>query len=481
MTSLRLATCLTFCAAAAVAQGPDFLITYSQPETSLSGSNGTSLQSLLPNEIHHLEYSNGPCSSLSAEKWSPRTCFHTMAGDENSDAMYWNPTLFGSIDALCEGMSMTPIGGSNPRTVFFSPSVAMQTGVSAPNMLRPGDVARIVRNGAGDGQVEYFLNRDDLNIALGLPLATPLDVDAVAWSPNYGVLFSLDADYVINTPCGPMLLQDGGVGLIPAWAITWTPDLRVAATAPNSAVVAYSEAAIDACVVAANVTNRFGACLTQGIDLEALEIDWSGAGSTAFPCPGAVAVVPDVIFSVETGTGASVLTTAGGGAIHANTCTVMGRSCGSGPTLGMQSGIQPTSATVGAPSYVNALCGTWTLRYSLQARQPVLNSSPSGLPLGATQFDINSPAPWNFIFVTFAPSGINAVPTSVAGFPFSLLGFPDYYPVNTFYNLFPTIGGTCTFPSFPIPPNFPVKLLFQSVGIVNGQVEFSTPAMLDIL
>ena len=53
--------------AALAAQGPDFLITYSQPEVTLSGTNGTALQFLQPNEIAHLQYSNGPCSSLSAE------------------------------------------------------------------------------------------------------------------------------------------------------------------------------------------------------------------------------------------------------------------------------------------------------------------------------------------------------------------------------------------------------------------------------
>ena len=467
-------------AAAVAAQGPDFLITYSQPETTLSGSNGTPLQNLLPNEISHLEYHITPCT-LSAEKWSPRACFHAMAGDENSNAMYWNPTIFGSIDALVEGVSMTPIAGSNPRTVFFSPSLPMGNGVSALP-LRPGDVGRIVRNTSGDGQVEYFLRMEDTNMALGLPLTTPIDVDAIAFSTNYGVFFSLDQDIAITTPCGPMLLQDGAIAVIPNWAITYTPDFRVASVLPNSAFVLYDELAVDAMVANAQVTNRLGVCLTTAGDLEALDIDWAGAGTSINPCPGAILWAPDLIFSVENGTGASVLSTQGGGSIYGNTCTLMGSPCSSGlPTFGPQTGIRPTSAFVGAPSYVNALCSTWTLRYALQARNPVLNSSPSGLPAGATLFDINSPAPLNFIFVTFVPSGVNAVPFSAPGSPWSLFGFPDQYPVQNYYMWSPTIGGTSTFPSFALPPNFPVKLLFQSVGIVNGLVEFSTPAILDIL
>ena len=103
----------------------------------------------------------------------------------------------------------------------------------------------------------------------------------------------------------------------------------------------------------------------------------------------------------------------------------------------------------------------------------------SPVPANTVVFDINSPAPLNFVFVTFVPAGANAVPTSTAGFPFSLLGFPDYYQTNFFYNWFPTAGGTCTFPvTFGLP--FPMKLLFQSVGVVNGGIEFSTPAILDV-
>ncbi|MCA8975529.1 MAG: hypothetical protein KDC98_12470 [Planctomycetes bacterium] len=465
----------------ALAAQSDFLLTYSQTETTLSGSNGTSLAVLRPNEIAHLEYSNGPCSSLSAEKWAPRTAFHTMAGDENGDAMYWNPAIFGAIDALLEGVSATPVGGVNLRTIFWSPDVAMGAGVSAPNQLRPGDIGHIVRNSAGDGRVEYFITQEQINNALGIPLNTPIDVDAAAFQPGIGVFLSLDSDQPAMTPCGPMLIQDGAIFLIPDTALTYTPDFRIAATSPSSVFVLYTEAQVDAMVANALVTDRFGACLTQAVDTESLSFDWNGAGATINWCPGTAVWVPDLLFSVETGTGASILTTAAGGSIASSSCTTFGRTCGGGPTFGPDTGIRPTSTAVGAPSFVNSLLGTWTMRYSLEARNPVLNSSPSGLPVGATLFDINSPAGLNFIFVSFAPSGPNAVRTSSPGAPWSLFGFPDYYPPNAFYNWYATSAGTSTFPSFPIPPNFPVKLVFQSFGIVNGLIEFSTPATLDIL
>ena len=79
----------------------------------------------------------------------------------------------------------------------------------------------------------------------------------------------------------------------------------------------------------------------------------------------------------------------------------------------------------------------WTsaraMRYALEVRTPEVVNLPTGLPAGATLFDINSPAPLNFVFFTFVPAGPNAVPVSVNGAPWSLLGFPDYYPLNNFY------------------------------------------------
>ncbi|MEO6596149.1 MAG: hypothetical protein ABIP94_15485, partial [Planctomycetota bacterium] len=394
---------------AALAQGPDFLLTYSQPEVTTSGSGGTVLRFLDPNEINHLEWSNGPCASLSAEKWAPRTCFHAMAGDESADGDYWNPAIFGSIDALMEGIPTNPVGGSNQRTIFWSPSVTMGTNISGGPGLRPGDVGRIVRNTAGDGKVEYFMRREQFNQALGLPLTTPIDIDAIAWRSGMGVYFSLDQDIAAMTQCGPALVQDGAVVCVPDTAITYTPDMRVASVVPNSAFLLYTEAQMDAFVANAQVTNRFGACITNAIDTEALEIDPSGPVAVIPGCTGTVIFVPTLLFSTETMTGSSLLTNAGGGQIYNGLCATAGTSCGSGPTYGPQMGIRPASGTTGAPSYINAITLTRTCRYVLEPQQHVMNVFPFGAPAGATSIDIGSPFAWNFIFVTFVPP---TVPTS---------------------------------------------------------------------
>lgn len=467
-------------AALAAAQAQEGLISFSQPENTLSGSGATVLGQLRPNETAVLEWGTTTgCLGLSAEKWAPRTCYHTMAGDEDANATYFNPAIFGSIDALVETMPATGTGWQNQRTVFWSISAPMGTNV-AINPFRPGDVARIIRAGIGDGQVQYFMRQEQFNMALGLPLPTPIDVDAIAFSPQFGVFFSLDANILCNTACGPMLVQDGDVICVPPAAITYTPDMRIASVVANSAIVVITEAQIDTMVVNAQVTDRFGVCLANAIDLESLEFDMSSATQTYTGCTaGMVVFSSQLIFSVETGTGASLLTTAGGGAIWNGPCTPMGTACASGPTLGNQSGLRPTTPLIGAPSYVNAFTLSHTNRYVLEPQNHVLNVFPAGAAAGSTMIDVGSPFPWNFIFIELVGP---VVPASLPAFPWSQQFFPDVYvPSLFFYVPTPTIGGFATFPMPAIPPFWTGKVLFQSLAFgSSSNLELSTPTVIDV-
>ncbi len=459
------------------AQNADFLLTYSQPERTLSGSAGTVLRFLYPNEISHLEWTTGPCSSLSAEKWAPRTCFDTMAGDEDGDARWWEPGLFGSIDALMDGISTAAGSPTNARTVFYSPSVAMGTGLSGAPGLRPGDVGRIVRDASlNEGQVEYFMRQEQFNQALGLPLANVLDIDAIAFAPGFGVFFSLDIDTPAFLTCGPTFVQDGAILCVPDFAITYTPDFRVASVLPNSAEVVYTEAQVDFMVSNAQITNRNGVCIPNAIDTEALEIDWNGPVSTIGTCSGLALQVPSLIFTTETMTGAGVCTTAFGGQIYNGLCGPAGRSCGFGPTLGSQMGIQPVSGNIGAPSYVNALASTRTLRYSMEPQQHVVTVPPLGLPVGSQMVDISSPFPVNFVFWTpgaFLPNSATGSFTMPLAIP---LCFPDFYPWPNYWTATLTAGGFASWPMLPIPPGFVGNVVFQSVAPTTfGSWELSTP------
>lgn len=451
------------------AQGGDLLFTTSQPERTLSGSGGTVLHDLHPNEIVGLQ--TFPCPSR-AEKWSPRSCFHTMAGDEDGDGDYWEPGLMGAIDALLITTNAAGTAGTtNQRRVWYSPSVPLGTVVSGGPGLRPGDIGRIVRNAAGDGRVEHFIRREHINLALGLPLTTPIDVDAAAFGPNHGLFLSLDAD-VMASPCGgPVLLRDGDVFCLPISAITWSGSGTVAGVLPSSAVVVYTEAQMDLFVANAQVTDRFGTCVTQVVDVEALEIDWQNPGTTMVPgCTGTAVFVPNFLFTAETLTGGAVLTTAFGGQIHNNGCMPLGRSCGFGPTLGNQIGLLPPSTTVGIPSHVTALASTRVFTYTAEAKVPQIPV------LSAAQVDFNTPGLMTWVFLTFAPTGVGAVPTS-SPFPFGLLGFPDLHPVPTFMTTIP--GGFATYTSPPVP--WPCKLLFQGVTITAASIlELSTPTLVEV-
>lgn len=468
--SSRLCLSSLLSAAALSAQGSDFLFSVSQPEFTLSGSGGTGMQNLFPNEILGLHAV--PCPMMT-EKWAPRSCFMTMAGDENGNGAYWNPNILGSIDALMTAPSAAG-GMNNQRNVFYSPSQPLGNAVSGAPGLRPGDIGRIVRTGAGDGRIEYFIRAEQIQIALGLPAApVVIDVDAAVYSPNFGLFLSLDADIVINPCTGPVLLRDGDVFVIPPVSYTLAANQTIAAVAPGSALVAITEAALDAMVVNANVTNNVGMCLVNSVDLESLDIDWSAPPPFSVPtCAGVVAWIPHFLFSTETMRGGAILTTKGGGQIAPSGCGLLGTPCGGGATLGNQIGLRPPTAATGISSYVNALASTRLFDFESEAATPVI-------PVGnSAVVDFHSPGAMTWVFLTFAPAGVGAVaPTAPFGFGF--LGFPDFYPVLNFMGAIPTGTGFGTYTSPAIP--FPCKLVFSGVTISSaGSVEISTPTMVEV-
>jgi len=451
-------------ASVASAQFP-FLFSTSQQERTLSGSSGTVLRDLRPNEVSMVEFS--PCPVISAEKWSPRTCYLTMAGDENNDSFKWDPTVFGTIDALCEILG--PVAASNQRQVFWSPSAPMGNAVSL-SPLRPGDTGRIIKNGSGDGQVEYFLRAEDVQKSLGMPISPVIvDVDAIAADPGSGVFFSLDQDTVVNTQCGVTFVRDGDMLVIPAWAITWTFDLRVAAVLPGCAQVVYTEAQMSTMVQNAQVTDRNGVCQTQIQDLEALDIDWSGPVTTMVSCPGTVITVPTMIFTGELMTGGAVLTTAGGGTILNRGCGPIGSSCGNGPTFGFSMGLQPPSTTQGIGSYISALTSAFPHRFVLEPKQHVLTA-----PVQA-QIDSFSPGILTVVFARFESPAPGTVALSLPGIG---LHFPDEYITgNFFWSIIGNGFSTYTTPTIP----WPCKTVWQAVCITsNSTIELSTPMMLDV-
>lgn len=476
MTSYQLTLCAGLAlAGASVAQvSPNFLLSLSGVETTASGSGGTVLQKIFPNEIAFVNF--GTCATLSAEKWMPRTCSHVMAGDENADGNYYNGGIFGDINAILPHRHSMGTGlDENQRTVFWSVASPMGGAVSA-QPFRSGDVARIVSNGIGHGQVEHFMRQEQFNIALGRAPGAPLDIDAIAWQANYGVWFSINYNRNANTACGPMLVRDGDVLCIPPSALAYTTDGRIAAVMPNSAIVVHTEAQMDIYTANANVANNMGGCVTQAVDVEGLEIDLFGPVATMSGCAGTVISVPTLLFSTETGTGASILSTAAGGQIQPTPCGLAGQYCGAGVTLGNQLGLS-IPAGPGIPSYVTGLGFSYAQTHVLEADMPVMTTSATGAPAGTSNIHYNSPFAINVVLIELVPA---FVPPAVVGLPFSPTCFPDLYAPGIFgYAV--VAGGFGTIPMPALPVGFTGKVLFQSVGLGAGVFEFSTPTVVDVL
>lgn len=270
------------------AQGFDFLYTTSQNEVTISGSGGTVLRNVHPNDI--MAMPAFPCPQL-AEKWSPRQCMITMAGDEDGDDSYWEPGLMGSVDALITTATAGTALGEPAHGLVFAERRAEHHGERWSG--RPGQIGRIVRTGAGDGRVQHFIRQEMINQALGLPIATVIDVDAAAFGNNQGLFLLLDTD-IACSPCGGLtLLRDGDVFCIPPGAYTMTAAGTIGAVVPNSAVRVYTEAQMDAFALNVQVAKNAGACVNVAVDTESLDIDFSTPSTVAIPgCTGTVVFVP---------------------------------------------------------------------------------------------------------------------------------------------------------------------------------------------
>lgn len=458
----------------AAAQGPDPLVTFRFPEHTMSLSGGTPLQLIQPNEVAQVRFAGQPPCPIfnTCEKWAPRTCFQTMAGDENGDGQYWNPALFAQIDALCLPAPMFALPRHNPRDAYFSPSAPMQTNVSgAP--LRPGDVARI---GMGGG-IQYFMTQEQFATALGVPPNTFLDVDAIAYQVGLGVYFSLDAPLTAVTACGTVVVDDGDLIAIPDSAITWSLGWQVATVQPSSAAVVLTEAQLSAMIASTGIGDRFGTPITQAIDLEALDLDAGPfAQVTMFTCGSWTCPVPSLLFATESMTGASLLSTANGGSIPSGPCSPLAWPAPL-PQSGVQMGIQPVSASLGAASWVNALAFASTKRFVLEPQQHQLNYGLLGGP--ATTVHVGSDFALALTWIEIVPP---VVPGSIAVAPWlSPDCFPEYFfPSNLFWNTSATPTGFATFATPAIPVGFSGKLLFQSAALDGADFQLSTPTVIDV-
>ncbi len=481
-------TTLTLTAALAAQQPACLLFATSGNEETKSGSNGTPLRLL---DDRAIGFVTPAAAGYSAEKFGPALAFQTLAGDEDGDGDVFSPDLMGSIDAITVlPYQWHPELGLQPRTrpvnlleCYVSPSIDVGTTVSGAPGLRKGDCGVITRVGALNGQVRHFIRAEQLIDALGMfnpvtqQLLAPqdIDLDAITVCSTRDIFVSFDRDHSVRLRVGGGLanftLEDGAVACIPAAA--WTPNARgeVAAVLANRGVIVWTEAQVDAMVMAAAIADGAGACPNAIDDTEGLAIDPAGGGFN-LQWGNQVLPMPHLLISGEQLTGAGVISSRAGGVIANVNGRALGRACGVGPTDGGQMGLRVTGN-------VGHLGGLETL-----AREPawfaVDTTTPTGLG-GVIDVSVGTNLPVGMAFLGF---GLGALPVSpsmsFAPWAPAAVCFPELYPAILGH---PPIamalaagGPTTSFATLTAnAPAVAVGILFQAVTVTAAGLELSTP------
>lgn len=444
---------------------------YFVPSTTVPAANwciaappGCCLDQLTPRDVSLV--SKLSCQDC-ARKVAPLAAWNTLVGDADGDADYHDNALFESIDALL----IKRDANQNMRRMFVSPSAQVRGMVSGAPGLRPGDVAAVVRNAAGaDGRFLYFLRVEHVRDAFGIagPLAT-IDVDAIAQDDAGNIYLSLNMDKNVNVRIDGVVtarvLHDGGVGVIPAAAITYDAAGNVSAVVASGGVIALSEPAVDAMVALAGFQDSTFACVNNLNNLTALEIDRDAAcGPLTVTWGTATFNFSHLIFGGDTLV-MGLLTTCGGGAIAklGTTPCPMGRSCGEPvASIGFEFGVL-------APASVHALA----IADEPEPYHLVLDTcTPEIVAPGALLLGVEYPHLPAAVALSLAPLGAAGVATSWPTPWGPAAGFPDLYPSGLLH-IFPLLSSTL---NVVIPAGVVSNLVFQAVELhpVHG-LELSAP------
>lgn len=449
--SIRIALAVAALAPLAGAQQSLTFTTFKNERT-LSGSSGTILTSITPEDVAIVT----PSSTLpSAEKFLSHMNRNTLAGDGNLDANHYASPLAMKVDALqiCPPATGLP---HTARELYISTRVAMPC--AGGGVIDPGDVHGVAIGATMTPMI------DDMQIrnALGITPNTPtFNVDAFTRDAAGAIYLSFEQDVPILL--GTQMLLDGGVAMIPASALTWT-GCAVTGVVPNSGLIAFNENFANLMVVNASVSDNTGNFVQVIFDLDGLEIDPNGG---TFPIPGTTLSAPNLLFSGEYLTGGGILSTAGGGSIAVINGAPMATPFGSGPTDGSQVGLFPFN--VGS---LNGLAlSSPTCRFITDTSTPVL-TTPG--PINFTAGGADPGAPVFFYARIFGASGPGSIQPSIA-VPNPC--FPEWFLFNTFLFSLPAdglgIASVTAFYSGGVPAGATVVL--QAVTPKTGGLSLSAP------
>jgi hypothetical protein len=446
-----------------------FTSNYTGNETTLSGSFGTPLGSL--NRADIAVVTPDPMAAYSAEPFLTKMNTNVELGDRDGDGVIYQVLLTYGIDALhfCQP------GDARNLNLFMSIQNDLAATSSLPE-IRDGAIFSL----RGGGTIQVYLSEAHINAAFGLAGA-PFDVDAFAIDPYGNIALSFDDDTWLYG--GSVLAEDGALLVIPAVALTLGP-CQVTTVIPNSGFILHSEAALDGFVASAGVAGNAGTPITTISDLDGLDVDPDGGSlniqippSVLNPNPGLEydnpfegqwLQVSHWRFNGLALTGASVLTTSGGGAIESMNGVLLGSPV---VTTGTQVGLAASGS-------VRALDGLASVAKPNPARF-VLDGDTTMAPGLPFELYWQGAKPGSAIFLGFkihAPGALTG-----AAPPSGILMNPGHCLFMTGLTLNPTpipaglAGGSGIAPLIPgiVPPG--LEITIQAFGPLGSVAAVSSP------
>lgn len=365
-TSLALA--LALCAAPASAFQQQHSLIFSAHngtgyQSTLSGSSGTLLRHLDRRDLAVI----APAPLASAETFLTHANFDVMHGDKNCDGVYFDNNTGYAIDAvtLCQNV---------PDPKMHNVYVSFVDDIGAPGMppvIEDGDIVSLRINGAH----QKLISEAQIRSAMGISPNDDVDVDAFCMLEDGTLVFSFEEDHIV---LGGFLLEDGGVAMIPSYALFYGggDNCSVDDSSPNSGAIVLGEGNVDLLVATSGISDATGSAVVTIRDLNALTVDEAGGGAgltVQVPSTGAVIVLPDLIFNGSNLGGSGVVSSALGGSIAQLNGQQLGQAAPL-PTDGLHMGMVPGSAPT-----VRTLSGLCVLRNDSNALRFVLDTN-SALP-----------------------------------------------------------------------------------------------------
>lgn len=309
-----------------------------------------------------------PAQGAFARSLRPSSAHQVLLGDGDADGNYLKffnfKTYFEALQIGSLFVKHADKANVTEDRVYFTvrDNVATKqfevqtTNGTVTRVLRPGDFVRLLPN----GNVEVFLDADQLDIAAGLPpagQASTKGAHALAQDQQGNLYYApvQGGHWVNGNGPTPVFCNDGAICFVPASAISYDTQGNVQAIAPNSARVLWEEIGVGSSPSGTSVRGMVlnaGGMARDGTPLQVtgvfgkvagLDIDPNGGVATpAYPdSTGAFPPVPNLVFCSDAGSyGGTIFSTTNNGSL----ATINGVLCGSNvpavPATGSWLGVQ---------------------------------------------------------------------------------------------------------------------------------------------